>query len=123
MQLHMRHRPPRDHPRQGIEYDFGRTVQGKLVLLVQKIIHEPRNEAFYEKAASHQLSHQASDSPIFAKRDERASVLIVKFGQSLSAETSPHLLSQMCCLLMRRLRAWRHRPIASMPLAFRAVAD
>jgi hypothetical protein len=57
MQLHMRLGAPRDQSRNGIERYLGRPVQREFMHLVERSVHQSREQALDPEATPHEAAH------------------------------------------------------------------
>src|SRR5437588_7057236 len=89
----------------------------------QRMIHQPGEQAFDEKAAPEQETHQVSDGAVLAKRTQRTEIPVPERQQRLSAQAPLDLTDHVRSLLMRGLRARRNGGGLTLLRAGRAVAD
>src|SRR5215207_8938060 len=78
MQLHARVRPAGERAGDDIQGDLRRPVQGLLVHLVERLVHQPREGALDQEALAAQEAHQAADRAIGAERNERAEIAVAE---------------------------------------------
>src|ERR1700730_6264224 len=124
MQLHMRFGAPRDQSRKGIERYLGRPVQREFMHLVERSVHQPREQALGPWVPPYEPSHEVTDRRVFAERNERAEVAIAPRRQRFAAQPSLDLLDEMHGLLVRCLRAgWDITARMTCPRASGTVAD
>src|SRR5262245_57098609 len=124
MQLHVRLGAPRDQSRKGIERHLDRPVQRKFMHLVERLVHQPREQALDPEATPDEPAHQASDGRIFTERHKRDEIPVAPGLERLARQAPLDLLEHMGRLLVRRLGArWNVLARFLFPCAGRTVAD
>ena len=92
-----------------VERDTRVTVDRDLMQLVERCVHDARDDSLDHHLAADQPPHQIADRGQLAERYERTVVVKAESRQGLSRKTRPHRFDQHRRLLMRRLRARRHQ--------------
>src|SRR6202022_3092125 len=98
------------------------SVQGSLVHLVQRTIHQTREVAFDEEILPDKKSHEISDGAS-TERNKRAKVAIDVWLQRFSSQPPKKLLDEMRRLLMGGLSPRWNVASAAWLRAGRAIAD
>src|SRR5262245_47505917 len=123
MQLHVRLGATGNEAGDGVEQHLRRPVQRQLVHLVEGLVHEAGEQALDEQIATHELAHQIADGGIVPEGNERAEIAVVPLGERLPGEAPRQLPGEVGGLLMRSLRARRHRVVMAGPWTGGAIAD
>ena len=114
MQLHRRVGLFGDHSRQGEERGFEDAVNGKLVQLVQRQVHELGKIPLDHQTLADQAPHHVAHCAEFAQRHQGAKISVAVRLERLVGQAALNLQVHVRGLLMRGLRARRHnaRPSA-----------
>src|ERR1700688_3953844 len=100
VQLHDRLGSARDEARKRVEGHFGEAVEGELVHLVEREVHEAREIAFDSDVAADQGPHQIADGAVFSERDEGAEVAVAEGAERLARQATLEHAHEMRGLLM-----------------------
>ena len=108
MKFDLRQGAARNEPAECIQKYFASAMQGHLVHLVERSIHQQRKVALDLKILPLPEAHETTDGGILAERYQRAKIPVKVRLQRVVFEPAADLLEDMGRLLVRRLGTGRN---------------
>src|SRR3954469_11717785 len=123
MKLDLRYGAPRNEPAERVQNHLDPAMQGNLVHLVERPIHQQRKVALDLKILPPPQAHETTDGGILAERYQRTKIPVEIRLQRFVFEPAVDLLEGMGRLLMGRLGAGRNGHTRNGIQAACAIAD